>query len=64
VHIGLQKIQRKSAISLNLRWTGLTPAALIALDESFQMMSNIVGCDFDEIHCDMPVGVLILWRRK
>ena len=32
--------------------------ALIDLDEGYRMMSNIVDCEFDDIHCDMPVEVV------
>ncbi len=32
--------------------------AIIALDEGFRFMSNIVECDFDKISCDMPVEVV------
>lgn len=31
--------------------------AVIRLEEGVQMLSNIVGCDFDELRCDMPVEV-------
>ncbi|MGB8647634.1 MAG: Zn-ribbon domain-containing OB-fold protein [Anaerolineae bacterium] len=29
--------------------------AIVRLEEGVQMMTNIVGCDPDEVHCDMPV---------
>jgi len=31
--------------------------ALIKLEEGVQMLSNIVGCDPEEVRCDMPVEV-------
>lgn len=31
--------------------------AVIRLEEGVQMLSNIVGCDFDDLRCDMPVEV-------
>jgi hypothetical protein len=32
--------------------------AIIRLDEGVQMLSNIVDCSPEEIHCDMPVEVV------
>ncbi len=31
--------------------------AVIRLEEGVQMLSNIVGCDFNDLRCDMPVEV-------
>ncbi|MGQ9652823.1 MAG: Zn-ribbon domain-containing OB-fold protein [Thermodesulfobacteriota bacterium] len=31
--------------------------AVIRLEEGVQMLSNIVGCDLDDLRCDMPVEV-------
>ena len=31
--------------------------AVVRLDEGVQMLSNIVGCDPQEVRCDMPVEV-------
>jgi uncharacterized protein len=31
--------------------------AIVRLDEGVQMLSNIVGCDPGQVHCDMPVEV-------
>jgi uncharacterized OB-fold protein len=31
--------------------------AIVRLEEGVQMMTNIVGCDPSEVHCDMPVRV-------
>ncbi|WP_436771033.1 Zn-ribbon domain-containing OB-fold protein [Yinghuangia sp. YIM S09857] len=46
-------------------WRPQTPAfqvpyvvAVIELEEGYQMMSNIVNCDVDAVHCDMPVSVV------
>lgn len=32
--------------------------AVIELEEGVRMLSNIVGCSFDELRCDMPVRVV------
>ncbi len=32
--------------------------AVVKLDEGVQMMTNIVGCDPEQVHCDMPVTVV------
>ncbi len=32
--------------------------AIVRLDEGVQMMTNIVGCDPSQAHCDMPVIVV------
>jgi hypothetical protein len=32
--------------------------AVIRLDEGVQMLSNIVGCDPEDVECDMPVEVI------
>jgi uncharacterized OB-fold protein len=32
--------------------------AIVRLDEGVQMMTNIVGCDPSQVHCDMPVTVV------
>jgi uncharacterized OB-fold protein len=41
-------------------FAGDTPyvVAVIKLDEGVQMLSNIVGCNFDDLQCDMPVEVV------
>jgi uncharacterized OB-fold protein len=31
--------------------------AIVRLEEGVQMLSNIVGCDPEEVRCDMPVEV-------
>jgi len=31
--------------------------AIIKLEEGVQMLSNVVECDLDELHCEMPVEV-------
>jgi uncharacterized OB-fold protein len=32
--------------------------AVIRLEEGVQMLSNIVGCDHENLACDMPVEVV------
>ena len=32
--------------------------ALIDMDEGYRMMSNIIGCEFSDIKCGMPVEVV------
>jgi len=32
--------------------------AIIKLEEGVQMLSNVVGCDPDQVKCDMPVEVV------
>jgi len=31
--------------------------AIVRLEEGVQMMTNIVGCDPEDVYCDMPVQV-------
>ncbi len=41
-------------------FTGDIPyvVAVIKLQEGVQLLSNVVDCDFDGLHCDMPVEVV------
>jgi uncharacterized OB-fold protein len=32
--------------------------AIVRLEEGVQMMTNIVGCDPEQVHCDLPVKVV------
>ena len=32
--------------------------AIVRLDEGVQMMTNIVGCDPAQVHCEMPVTIV------
>jgi len=32
--------------------------AVIRLEEGVQMLSNVIGCDLSQLHCDMPVEVV------
>ena len=32
--------------------------AIVKLDEGVQMLTNIIGCEPDEVQCNMPVEVV------
>jgi hypothetical protein len=53
-----------SVYSWSVVWRPQTPAfsvpycaAIVDLDEGFQMVSNIIGCDADAVHCGQRVQV-------
>lgn len=38
--------------------------AMIELDEGVRMLSNIVECEIEDVHCDMPVKVTFEKREE